>query len=320
MNTILRSPDAPAGSGPFQPAEEIKTPEADKVITVEVLKDVTLDGRRVPVGMSLKISVKQWRTLARHFKWISGPEDHNPANKTFIEKAVKEAAKAAKALAAIALLCILHSAFCISAHAQITNLGAGMKVATATYGLAPSTYLPATNNATNASGAALAQALAYIPSGSNVMFPLTNAYPANSTNWFLGTNGMSRFVSGTTTPTNLSPLLVLNLTKWDQVEIDTCYQVLTNTGAGTAATNWLFFAPSEDGLNFDTNHLITMQDVAYTNNTTAGSSGGLFRTNLNTTTTTGNTGYIGLVGVACQGTNSITNFQVIPVVKSNTKG
>jgi hypothetical protein len=55
-----------------------ETPESEKIITVQTVAPVGLDGRRVPVGKILKISVRQWRALNRLFKWIDGPPDHAP--------------------------------------------------------------------------------------------------------------------------------------------------------------------------------------------------------------------------------------------------
>lgn len=79
-----------------QADETPKTPEADKIITVEVTGDVMLDGQRIPKGMQCKISVKQWRALSRHFRWIDGPKKHDPANDAHVQRA--DAAREAAAL------------------------------------------------------------------------------------------------------------------------------------------------------------------------------------------------------------------------------
>ncbi|HEX3720638.1 MAG TPA: hypothetical protein VH595_22030 [Verrucomicrobiae bacterium] len=57
-----------------------KTPEAEKVIAVEVTEKTgcCLDGERTPHGQKIKISVKQWRALSRHFKFVDGPAHHAP--------------------------------------------------------------------------------------------------------------------------------------------------------------------------------------------------------------------------------------------------
>lgn len=222
-----------------------------------------------------------------------------------LEAALRKLTKPAMAL--IALTAFFPAIMPTPAEAQITNLGLGLTVAqSGTYGLAPSVQVPA-SQASNG-----CPALAYIPSGSNVVFPLTNAFPANTTNWFLGTNGMG-------TNAAVPQYLMLNLTHWEEAVLNVAYQVLTNTGAGCASTNWLFLAPSPDGINLDTNHLLSLSFVAYTNNTTAGSSGGLFTTNY-ARTILGSYGYYGVVGVGNQGTNTQTNWQFIPTVKSKTRG
>jgi hypothetical protein len=69
----------PPKDDPIDPQITIEpTPDAEKVITVEVVKPTALDGRRIPVGKIVKISVEQWRALSRHFKWVDGPPDHAP--------------------------------------------------------------------------------------------------------------------------------------------------------------------------------------------------------------------------------------------------
>jgi hypothetical protein len=61
------------------------TPAADKIITVEVTHPdgCFLDGQPVKKGEIVKISVLQWRSLSRFFKWIDGDTEeakkHNPA-------------------------------------------------------------------------------------------------------------------------------------------------------------------------------------------------------------------------------------------------
>jgi hypothetical protein len=63
----------------FDPGVKIDvTTEAEKVITVESIAHTGLDGKRVPPGKICKISIKQWRALSRHFRWIDGPIDHAP--------------------------------------------------------------------------------------------------------------------------------------------------------------------------------------------------------------------------------------------------
>jgi len=56
------------------------TPEADKIITVETLCPTTVDGKRIPKGQVLKISVRQWRSTSRHYKFLAGPSEHAPEN------------------------------------------------------------------------------------------------------------------------------------------------------------------------------------------------------------------------------------------------
>ncbi|HEY3863771.1 MAG TPA: hypothetical protein VGO59_17990 [Verrucomicrobiae bacterium] len=64
---------------PFTEPEIVKTPDAEKIITVEVIAQVCIDGERLQEGEMVQISVKQWRALSRHFRWISGPQEHAPA-------------------------------------------------------------------------------------------------------------------------------------------------------------------------------------------------------------------------------------------------
>jgi hypothetical protein len=48
----------------FDPGVKIdQTPESEKIITVETIAHTGLDGKRVPKGKTLKVSVKQWRAL-----------------------------------------------------------------------------------------------------------------------------------------------------------------------------------------------------------------------------------------------------------------
>ena len=74
--------------------EIVRTPEADKVITVKLKDSITLDGDRYQAGLTLKVSVLQWRTLARHMEWVDGPEEHAPKK----PKEKKSAAAAAAIL------------------------------------------------------------------------------------------------------------------------------------------------------------------------------------------------------------------------------
>ncbi|HEX4119979.1 MAG TPA: hypothetical protein VH619_05065 [Verrucomicrobiae bacterium] len=57
-----------------------KTPDAEKIITVEIAEKTgcVLDGDRVMCGMTVKVSIQQWRALSRHLKFIDGPADHAP--------------------------------------------------------------------------------------------------------------------------------------------------------------------------------------------------------------------------------------------------
>ncbi|HEY3853506.1 MAG TPA: hypothetical protein VGO67_03830 [Verrucomicrobiae bacterium] len=65
----------------FMPEEVALTTEAEKVITVEVTDThgCVLDAVRVEQGQIVKISIKQWRALSRHFRFIDGPAEHAPA-------------------------------------------------------------------------------------------------------------------------------------------------------------------------------------------------------------------------------------------------
>ena len=188
-------------------------------------------------------------------------------------------------------LCILHSTFCISAQAQIiTNLGVGDAVANpGDYGLAPGTYL---------SGSNACPALAY----KGATLPLTNAIPLNSTNVVCGTNSLGGPGSD----------CILNLTHYDEVVVFTAFNS-TNTGQ---CTNYTFWGASADGNTFTPTNT---PFLTLTNIVPAGISN-CVATVLIPRTTLGSIGYIQLQAIGVQGTNSVTNFQVLPYVKSRRSG
>jgi hypothetical protein len=62
----------------FRDTEVEKTLESEKIITVRIKSTVTLDGQILPPEMTVKVSIKQWRALSRHFEFIDGPKDQAP--------------------------------------------------------------------------------------------------------------------------------------------------------------------------------------------------------------------------------------------------
>ncbi len=92
---------------PFKEEAGTKTPDSEKVVTVKVVTPVFLDGQQYVKDITTKVSLKQWRALSRHLEWVDGPKEHDPANKTFAEKAAKRLDAREQALAKAAALAVL---------------------------------------------------------------------------------------------------------------------------------------------------------------------------------------------------------------------
>ena len=216
----------------FQQAEALLTPESEKVITVEVIKPVNLDGKPMSIGVQTKVSLKQWRALSRHFKWIDGPAGHDPADKSFAEKREKTVDAREKALAKAAALAIL-----------ILGL-----------------FLPGTAKAVGP------------PSqfGSLPLPPMLALLPTNGLQWTAGASvGVATASTNTwTVLTNLlgEPTNVIAVTKFDEI-----YVTLTggNQAASGGFTNTFVFWQGDGTLaNWDTNHpfaTLTLSTVSGTN-------------------------------------------------------
>ena len=105
---------------------------------------------------------------------------------------------------------------------------------------------------------------------------------------------------------------ILNLTHYDEVVVFTAFNS-TNTGQ---CTNYTFWGASADGNTFTPTNT---PFLTLTNIVPAGISN-CVATVLIPRTTLGSIGYIQLQAIGVQGTNSVTNFQVLPYVKSRRSG
>jgi hypothetical protein len=277
----------------FLETATVPTPDAEKVINVETIDPVTLDGKLIPSGMTVKVSVKQWRALSKHMKWVSGPEKHNPENDTFakrsearqdregrtiddivadaVAKALKAAPKAAALIAFALFLFLTSPAKAVGPPSQ--------------FGILP-----------------VPTQLGFVPTNGNT-FGLTNVgCGATTTNVWVAQNNTAGI------PTN-----VITLTKFDEMFVTLTGQAQSGTSGFT--NTWTLC--QGDGLGYwDTNHPVAVLALGTPSGVNA-----VLCTNLSRNVL-GSAGYfiwysIGNITSATPGTNLAQRIQVKPIRNGN---
>lgn len=239
----------------FSDDKIVKTPEAEKVITCKVKPGgICLDGERIPAGITVKVSVKQWRVLSRHLEWVDGPKQHDPDNDQHILKAQKrvelnqtngidigEIVKTAVAealkqvgsgkAAAVALVIFLLTLLAPSAQAGVTVTSPPNG-----YGDVSSIWIP-TNGAGGPAGLAANQALYWSPL-TNSSGAITNVINATKIKrWVFGATGNTASTHGITNVFYIYGSGILSASNWD-TNHPVAIITLSQTGSGAWANVW----------------------------------------------------------------------------------